>query len=403
MRGTLARWGRRLLSLVAAGTFLLLAGCWDRTEVNDLALVTGAAIDQVDDAHIELTIQIFIPQGTSGGGLTGSQKQTGGSQISYTVSATGTNIAEAISHLQEKMPRKIFWGHSEIFLFGEKAARNGIEDDIDFLMRAPQPRERAYIYTVEGEAKRILQVHSILERTTAEELREMSKSKVSLSVTLAEFGKMLTGDTNAAAMPWLRELLPLNEQSSSKSSEYTVGTAVFQKDKMVGVLTDTASRGVLWVRDEIRDAVITVKPSDVPGNVSLQMVKSSTKLKPVIQDGKWSMTVKIKSEYDALQNGTKLDLAADNAAIRDVEEATNREIESRVRQALELAQKKWKTDIFDFAGEFHRTYPQAWKQRKDEWEALFPQMEVRVQSDTKLLRPGRSNIRSDLLKEQNPS
>lgn len=403
MRGTLARWGRRLLPLVAAGTFLLLAGCWDRTEVNDLALVTGAAIDQVDDAHIELTIQIFIPQGTSGGGLTGSQKQTGGSQISYTVSATGTNIAEAISHLQEKMPRKIFWGHSEIFLFGEKAARNGIEDDIDFLMRAPQPRERAYIYTVEGEAKRILQVHSILERTTAEVLREMSKSKVSLSVTLAEFGKMLTGDTNAAAMPWLRELLPLNEQSSSKSSEYTVGTAVFQKDKMVGVLTDTASRGVLWVRDEIRDAVITVKPSDVPGNVSLRMVKSSTKLKPVIQDGKWSMTVKIKSEYDALQNGTKLDLAADNTAIRDVEEATNREIESRVRQALELAQKKWKTDIFDFAGEFHRKYPQAWKQRKDEWEALFPQMEVRVQSDTKLLRPGRSNIKSDLLKEQNPS
>ncbi|MFK7693307.1 Ger(x)C family spore germination protein [Paenibacillus sp. HJGM_3] len=402
MSGTLARWGRRLILLVAAGPLLLIAGCWDRTEVNDLALVTGAAIDQVDDTQIELTIQIFIPQGTGGGGLSGSQKQTGGSQITYTISATGTNIAEAISHMQEKMPRKIFWGHSEIFLFGEKAARNGIEDDIDFLMRAPQPRERAYLYTVEGEAKRILEVHSILERTTAEVLREMSKSKVSLSVTLAEFGKMLTGDTNAAAMPWLRELLPLNQQST-KSSDYTVGTAVFHKDKLAGVLNDTASRGVLWIRDEIRDAVITVKPADVPGNVSLRMVRSSTKLKPVIQDGKWSMTVKIKSEYDALQNGTKLDLATDNTAIHDVEEAANQEIESRVRQALELAQKKWKTDIFDFAGEFHRKYPQAWKKRKDEWEMLFPQMEVRIESDTKLLRPGSSNIKSDLVKEQTPS
>lgn len=367
--------------------------------MNDLAFVTGAAIDQIDDNQIELTVEIFTPQGM-GGGMMGSQSQSGGSQSSYTSSAIGANIADAMSHLQEKMSRKIFWGHSEIYLFGEEAARNGIEDDIDFLLRAPQPRERAYIYAVKGKAKRIFQMHPVLERTTAEALREMSRSRVSISVTLAELSMMLTGDTDAVAIPWIRDLMPFRKQQTTRQAGYSVGTAVFRKDKLAGVLDDTTSGGVLWLRNEIRHAVVTVKPVGFPGAVSLWRVSSQTKLKPVIQNGKWSMKVMINAEFNVLQNDTNFDLSNNNEAVRAIEEAANRQIESQIRQALNLAQIKWNADIFDFAGKFHRKYPQAWKKRRDEWDTLFPQIKVSIVTDSKLVRPGRSNVKSDIVKEQ---
>ena len=37
-------------------------------EINDLAIVTAAAIDATDDNQIELSLQVFIPKSLSSGG-----------------------------------------------------------------------------------------------------------------------------------------------------------------------------------------------------------------------------------------------------------------------------------------------------------------------------------------------
>ena len=59
---------RILLLLSICVSILFLSGCWDRVEVNDLAIVTATAIDKSDDNQIELSIQIFIPKSLSSGG-----------------------------------------------------------------------------------------------------------------------------------------------------------------------------------------------------------------------------------------------------------------------------------------------------------------------------------------------
>ena len=81
---------------------LFLTGCWDRIEIHDLAIVTGAAIDQKDD-EIELSVQVFIPKAMGSGG---GQSSGGGGKITYTASQTGKNIADALSKLQGKFPRE---------------------------------------------------------------------------------------------------------------------------------------------------------------------------------------------------------------------------------------------------------------------------------------------------------
>ena len=59
---------KRILLFFYCVSILFLSGCWDRVEVNDLAIVTAAAIDKRDDNQIELSIQIFIPKSLSSGG-----------------------------------------------------------------------------------------------------------------------------------------------------------------------------------------------------------------------------------------------------------------------------------------------------------------------------------------------
>ena len=67
-----------LLFLGICGTIPLVSGCWDRVEINDLAIVTAAAIEKKEDNQIELSIQVFIPKSLSSGGGQGGPGGGGG-------------------------------------------------------------------------------------------------------------------------------------------------------------------------------------------------------------------------------------------------------------------------------------------------------------------------------------
>ncbi|MBO7745740.1 Ger(x)C family spore germination protein [Paenibacillus sp. MWE-103] len=385
----LQRMIRTLLKIVSVIGILLLTGCWDRTEVNDLGLITGVAIDRVNSNQIELSLQIFTPRLSIGG--TGEIGKAGiGSDNAMVYSSKGTNIAEALSHLQEKMSRKLFWGHTEVFIFGESEAKHGISDDIDFFIRAPQPRESAYIYVSEGKAQEALEMHAILERNTSEAYRELAKKKTAMSVTLIELMQMINSDSNSAALPWIKK----NSQETMQSTtiSYRVGTAVFKGDRMVTVLGESSTRGVLWLRNEIQNAVLTVTPDGADGPVSVRLLKSKTTLKPHIEGNDWSVTVRINTSSYAVQNASSKYLMKSEAIDHQVEEALNTYIEHRVLDALRRVQIGLDIDIFDFAGEFRRAFPKEWHRKRYQWDAIYPKINVKIETYSELLRPGLSDM-----------
>ncbi|MCI1068295.1 hypothetical protein MOQ17_20625, partial [Stenotrophomonas maltophilia] len=94
--------------------------------------------------------------GQSGGGGIGA----GGGDLTLVRSGDGVNIADAMSKVQARLPRRIFWGHCKVYLFGEEAAKEGISDHIDFLVRHPEPRNRAFLYVSKGKAEEMLALSS---------------------------------------------------------------------------------------------------------------------------------------------------------------------------------------------------------------------------------------------------
>jgi spore germination protein KC len=102
---------RILIILPILILILLLSGCWDRREVNDIAIILGAAIDKEDNENIELSVQVFIPKALSGGGgMNGGA--SGGGGMTMVRTANGSSLADAASKLQP-----IFFGGTRKSLF----------------------------------------------------------------------------------------------------------------------------------------------------------------------------------------------------------------------------------------------------------------------------------------------
>ena len=131
---------------------LITSGCWDRTEINDLAFVMGTSLDLADNGEIRGSVQVAVPitgQGTPRG--EGAQGKF------FVVSAVGKNSNEVIQGLQRKLSRRLYYAHRSVVFIGEKLAKHGIKDILDYFSRDPHSRLRSFIMVVKGgEGREIL-------------------------------------------------------------------------------------------------------------------------------------------------------------------------------------------------------------------------------------------------------
>ncbi|NHN29202.1 Ger(x)C family spore germination protein [Paenibacillus agricola] len=391
----------RRAALLGALVLVILAsaGCWDRKEINDLAFVMGAAIDQKSDGVIELSVQVFLPKAAGAGQATGGQAATKGSGSEQTMVryAEGISIADAMSHLQERLPREIFWGHNEVYIFGEARAQHGIREDVDFILRSSKPRERSQVFISKGQAKDTLELIPPLERNSSEVLRELSAFHTGLEVTMKNLAEQLTGDTNAGAIPYIVKLPPEPGKPATQTISYIQGSAIFKNGKMVGTMDNRETRGILWLRNEVKKSFFTVTPDNSKGYVSVTMIRSYTQLIPTLVDGTWKMTVHIETENGIQQNTTGNNLG-DLEWLKTVETSLDEAIKARIQTVLKIAQKDYHSDIFGFADAFHKKHPKQWNLAKGHWSDVFTTMEVEVLSHSRILRPGVSN--SDAISPQ---
>ncbi|WP_142323952.1 Ger(x)C family spore germination protein [Bacillus sp. AFS017274] len=378
-----------LLLLVICGTTPFLSGCWDRIEITDLAIVTAAAIDKKGNNQIELSVQVFIPSSISSGGGQGGSSQGGSGVTTMVRSAKGSNIADALSKLQSRLPRKIFWGHCKVFVFGEKLAKEGIQEQLDFLLRHPQPREKANVYVSKGKAKPILESLPPLENYSGEVLRELSDLHIGMLVTLQDLDEMLTGKPQSAALPFVKILPPAKGQTKLQGIPYIVGTAVFKKDKMTGTMTEKETRGLLWLRDEIESYTVTFQPKGMKGEISLNPVTAQVKIIPQIINNKWRFLVKVNTEGAVIQNETNLDLSSPKS-INAAERAYQKDIENRIEMAFLHIQDK-KADILGLGKDFYRKYPKQFNKVENHWDDIFAEMEVEIDVAAHIRRQGYIN------------
>lgn len=365
----------------------LLTGCWDRKELNDVAIITAAGIDKKTESTIELSVIVYIPKNAGVGEEMGGGSGGQGQQV-LVRSAEGISIAEAISMLQQEFPRHLFWGHNEVFVIDEELARDeDLRPTIDFILRHPQTRERSHIFISKQKVKNIFSLNPPLERDLAEVLRNLAGLKIGVDITLKDLAEMLIGESGAAALPYIDILSPPESQDKKQTIADIIGTAVLKNGKMIGSIDASTTRGLLWLRNEIELAVVTVKPDNTEGYVSMQLLRAYSKLIPKIENGNWKITMQAKTEDDLIQNGTTLN-TGNPQTIHRLEQDLKADIDNKVKEALKQVQHEMNADIFGFAEAFHRAYPNVWKKYKQNWDDIFPTVEVTLETTAKIRRPG---------------
>ena len=129
---------------------LFLGGCYDYNGLNDLAIISGIAIDYEDD-EFKVTFEVIS---------TKKEGETSGSSNTYYVTSSGDNIVYAFTNAANKMDKVPYFEHVEMVVFSKNVAQEYLEDCIDYLIRTERLRNEFYAAISDGKAEELLSASS---------------------------------------------------------------------------------------------------------------------------------------------------------------------------------------------------------------------------------------------------
>lgn len=361
-----------------------LSGCWNNRELDTLGIVMGVGVDKSEGpGRIQLTVQVVKP-----GEISSSKKSgnSGGSSAAFwNVTGTGDTIFSTIRDLTNQSSRKLFFPHNQVLIFGRSLAEEGLQGYVDFFARDPETRLNIWILVSEGSAAEILSVKSELEKIPANNISKLVKGKNTSasqgpSVRFRDLITRLMSKTTAPVAPMIK----ITGEGEEKAVELS-GTAVFKKDKMVGVMDKTEGRGLLWVLGEVEGGTIEVQENE--SIISMEVVRASAEITPEFSDGKIKIKVDITEEGNLAEETGTQNLSG-LGEITSLENKKADVIRGEVMAALRKAQGL-DADVFAFGDAVHQHYPKEWKDLEGKWDEIFPTIEVQVNVQSKLRLMGR--------------
>jgi spore germination protein KC len=355
------------VGLVVSLLSFLLTGCWDRIEVNDLALVMASGLDQATGQNIRLTSQIAIP---SQGGQSASSSSI---QLPFlVVSSVGTDIINAKQKIQEKLSRRLYIPHRRVLIIGENLAQRGIQPLLDDFTRARYSRLDTFVLIAKGTtANALLKIPYQYEGIPMEAVREIERSKTGPAINIKDLVNTIASGTMSPLIPAIEKV----SQPNGKATFRISGAAVFRHDRLAGWLDAKETRGITWFQNEVKRGIITVRLKETPGVISMNLTNNTIKIFPKKEHGQLVMHVNAQAEGNIIENTTDLNLMNPKNDPR-VNHAFSDELYKRMITTLNTIQHRYKSDVLNFGEIIHQEYPKEWKKLSTHWDEEFPKLKV---------------------------
>ena len=372
---------------------LVLTGCWDRRELNELSMTMGIGIDESDDGYF-VTVQVVVP-------LEVSIKGARGNSVVTLFQAEGDTIFEAIQKLSKEVPREVYPGHLRILVISESVAEKGIGEILDFFSRNWEVRSDYFVVVAKDvKAQDILNVTSSIESIPANNMYDMlnvanENWASTRGVTLDQLIRDIASEGREAVITGIEISGDDPEMGSSKQNVESItplarlrltDIGVFKKDRLVGWLTEKESTGYNEITNQVKSSVKTLScPGG--GTITIDVSRANAEIKAKVKNGNPEVDVVIHSEGDVAEVDCQIDLTKAET-ISMLEKLYTKKSKEIMHTSITTLQEAYQADIFGFGEAVHRADPKAWKKLKKNWDQEFSELKVNIKVDAKISQTG---------------
>ena len=387
---------------------LLLNGCVGQKELNNLGIVNLMGIDLINNGKYKISLHIIKPS-TGQGGQPASAPGPG--SAIWIGEAKGNTIQEAVRNIRKKTSWILTWSHCDIIIVGKDLCKRGLGPVVDYLARDMEIRLTSNLLTTTGKAWHILR-HSSEEKKEPvsdqidgliNNIQDWSMAyNLNLKETLARLvskkQELVIGKLNLTAAGPVKKGQELLSQKSSQEALKLVlemkGATIFQKDKWIGVLNETETRGFMRLLNQIKIHTMNIKLDNSNSLISLDTYKTNTKIKWMEQKALDQVNIKVQESCKITEQNSGLDLT-DPELIEKIENNKEKAVKNETRRVLSKIQQL-NTDILGLKDIMDKQNSDLFKKINNKNESIITNLKFNIIVNSIITQPGK--IRKSILK-----
>lgn len=368
----------------------IFCGCTDYKELNNIAIVTGLAIDLEGDDYKVSTLISNSKKANE------SAKEGDAGTVLY--DGKGESISMAFKKIDNRIPKQIYLGHLAVVIVSEKVAKKGLDDISDYLFRSPETTKRFYlIMTREDEkASDVLKIISPLESFQSNNIKlnietANNKSSISDNMTYSRFIESYLKKGEEPYLPTIKIYGDPEKGSSTKSLESVElksfvglkGLALFKGSKFLDYASDNESRGINIANGSTNEMIVETKCNDGYAVTAISSLKVKKKVK--FKNNKPVIYLDIKAQGDLQEVTCKINLY-DEKNINKIKDKTENKMVYLVEKGIKKA-KDNETDIFGFGNLIYKKNPKYFNSI-DDWNKEFSNLNIKINVDVSIKNKG---------------
>jgi len=366
---------KRMKIIILIICSLLLIGCWNYKDINQVRLVAGAAIDYDKQNREYIFTSEIINISSERAEMEGEVFQ-----------CKGKTIFDSVRNLITKTGRRLYWAHSKTIIISKEIARDGIISVIDMIYRDAEMRDDMTLLISEGETAREI-LEADMERLYSSHSFHLDNSMKAQNfvskyhrVPAWRFIKDLYAEGISPTMPIVKIM-----EYGDKGVPEVAGTAVFKGDKMVGTLSASETKSFLCIIDELKGGILVVEPkkNDRAIRVALEILNNKTRIKPVILENKLTMKIDVTTSVNIGEIGGETGFF-DKESLEILKNHTEEKIRDNLKELIKRVQREYKSDIFKFATIIKTDMPDVWRKIRGNWEEEFSNLNIDITVNLKV-------------------
>lgn len=314
-----------------------ITGCYDYQELNNLAIISGIAIDYQDEKYI-VNFEVL------------NNKKNDSKQESplksYLVEAEAPTISEAFLKTSDKISKECYFAHLKIFIMSETAAKEKLLDITDYIIREPTIRNIFYpVIATNTSAKDILNSNTTEDPITSQKIENIIKTnKYGENISIAtDFEKFVDLFEDPRIDPYITAIAKIDDKLE------LTGLAAFQDKKLKAILKPEDAAIFNVIKNKALDHLLKLPCKEKDGYTIINLYQNkNTKLEI---DEK---TLKIKSNL-------KASITKDSCGYNFRDDSIYNELEKKFNEILkEQYIKFWKnikeeqTDILGIQKQYYQ-------------------------------------------------
>ncbi|MGF7030051.1 spore germination protein KC [Paenibacillus mucilaginosus] len=382
-----------IIAMAGLGSLLLLSGCWDLQELNRTSLFTGLALEPGTESKIRVTgetLNASEAQAIKGG-------EGAAPVINYAVEANTTS--EAMVKFNQILDRSINVSHVGVIIIDERLARKGLNHYIDVLQRSRYVREDVLILVAKNyKASDILKVlfprgpyptfkiHSQLDNLSKLWGGALRSRLFDFNQALAAKGREPTlSAITLIGDPALGKDAGSIKSPTPKATAELVGTAVFQKDKLLGFISLDDTRMLSMAAGELKGTTLSVPLEKKGEYAAIRLLNWRSQMKVSLEHGKPEIRLVLYGKGNVPSTDIEKDLSS-VLEYQKLEELTSSYIRNQMMVTIRHIQGEYGVDPIGFGEKLYRRHYRQFLSVAGKWNESFAQSPIEVEVHITLQR-----------------